>query len=317
MYNFSYFVMTKLPPKMSLFAGSKLNVYNPSLDYFINRIKEKNYFSFIRFQIEYWRQMRIAFQYIGYPGWGAVSLNKNAELYNKIGFKMIEAWEKEQSYGRPWKFDSKIFEDHAKIILNPKPLNFYLGISDRAWYFDQWPPPPHSEWSGWFDPFLYSILPKEETQWNSLVWRRWGHSGKIQEFFKKLQNKTFCIVGPYYYNNFADKLQLPNAHFIEIDYLEASLKIKETYNKIIKQHEILLKTNDDVIYIIVGGAPGAWLVINLHDKLKNAFLIEVGRALDPYYYYDSFMKNVDIQLWGSWLKRNPPKWILNHPSLIR
>jgi len=313
-------LMTSLPPKVPLYRGSKLQVHNPSLDYFINRIKSKQYFSMIRFQIEYWRQLRIALQYLGHKGWHyPPALKKDQEFYDKIGPAMLDAWVKEQSYGRPWLFTEKIFADHVKFITKPKPNDFFLAASDRAWYFDDWPPPPHDAWSRWADTVIQGMLPPGETPWNSLVWRRWGHSGKIQRFFAELKDKTFCFVAPYYYKNFGEKLQLSNFHFIEIDYLQASLHLEKTYNQIIDKHKELRKNNEDIIYIVVGGAPGSWLVINLHGKLDNAFMIEIGRGLDPYYVYDSFIeeKGINMQFWGNWLKRFPPTWVKNHPELIR
>ena len=312
--------MTSLPPKVPLYRGSKLQVYNPSLDYFIDRIKDRQHFSMIRFQIEYWRQVRIALQYLGHKGWQyPSSLQKDNDFLTKVGPAMLDAWVKEQSYGRPWKFTAEMFAEHIKCIVSQKPDNFYLAVSDRAWYFDGWPPPPHPEWSHWADGVIKGMIPNDETPWNSLMWRRWGHSGAIQKFFSELKDKTFCFVAPYYYKNFGEKLKLPNFHFIEIDYLEASLHLEKTKNQIIDKHAELRKSNEDVIYIVVGGSPGSWLVINLHGKLDNAFMIEIGRGLDPYYAYDSFLteKNIKMQFWGNWLKRFPPTWVKKHPELIR
>jgi hypothetical protein len=275
----------------------------------------------IRFQIEYWRQLRIALRYMGHKGWQyPAAMKKDQKFFDEIGQHMLDAWVKEQSFGRPWQFTAELFGDHIKCIAKPKPDNFYLAVSDRAWYFDQLPPPPHPEWSHWAGGVIKGMIPDDETPWNSIVFRRWGHSGKMQRFFNELRDKTFCFVAPYYYANFGDKLQLPNFHHIEIDYLKATMELDETYDKILKKHEELTKDGKDVIYIVVGGAPGSWLVINLHDKLQNAFMIEIGRALDPYYFYDSFIteNNVNLQFWGSWLKRFPPTWVKDkHPELIR
>ena len=41
---------------------------------------------------------------------------------------------------------------------------------------------------------------------------------------------------------------------------------------------------EGTIYLLVAGAMASWYIFKLHGVLKDAFLIDVGRAIDLYYY---------------------------------
>ncbi len=54
-----------------------------------------------------------------------------------------------------------------------------------------------------------------------------------------------------------------------------------------------------------------WLITELHGTLKNANLIDIGRAFDVYYFYDPVMRNSPAWMFGQWLTRRNTAWVKN------
>jgi len=300
--------------KVPIAKGSGLMVYNPSIEYFIEKIAGRKYFSFVRFQVEFWCTARIALQFMGYRGWAYPnSIDITPEFIKTWSQNMIRAWEEKQSYKRPWVFKSEIFEEQLNMIVNPKPNNFKLAVSDRAWFFGKFPPPP-GNWP-WSPRMVKKMIPSGEIPFNAICWRRWGYFGEIQKFFNTFKDKRIVIVGPYYFDNFGEKLGLKNYTHIKISHTNASEYVYDYLEEIKKFHNSI-SPSDDVIYFFSGGSPGIWLIQQLHNKLHNAFMIDIGRAFDVYYFYDTIRKGDAAWKWGCWLERNPPKWIKNKLSNV-
>lgn len=305
---------TKFIHKGPICKGSGLMVYNTDINYFIDLIDKKKYFSFVRLQIEWWCTARIALQFMGYKGWMFPNnIDFSPKFLKKWGRKMVKAWDEKQCYKRPWVFEAYIFESILNMVISEKDDNFYLSVSDRAWYFGKLPP-KKGAWP-WSNKMIKSMIPAGEIPFNSICWRRWGHSGEIHKFFNKFKNKRIAIVGPYYFKNFGEKLGLKKYTHIEIDHIRACHYV-ENYLEQIKRYHNEVNSNEDVIYFFSGGSPGIWLIQQLHSKLSNAFLIDIGRALDVYYFYDKIRIGDARWKWGSWLERNPPIWVKNRNNNI-
>lgn len=305
--------------KMPLFQGSNLEVYVPELDFFMSKIENGESFSFVRFQIEYWRMVRLALRELGWPGWNKPT---NMPLHDDkfiqdLGKQMVRSWNNKQSMGRPIKFIPEVFSDHMRMVINPKPEGFHLGVSDRAWYFGILPPEPIDKWSPWSAPLIKAFLPENEIPFQSIILRRWSNNGTIHQMFEKFKDHPTIILGPYYYKNFAKKLGLTNTKYINISLTEACLHLDSTLKDIERAHNELHNKFGKVFHLYAGGSAGAWLAIKLHEQLKNATIIEFGRALDVYFYYDKVKGEAPRWTWGGWMDLNQPKWIkLKYPKVI-
>ena len=51
------------------------------------------------------------------------------------------------------------------------------------------------------------------------------------------------------------------------------------------------------------------LITELHGKLKNANLMDIGRAFDIYYFNDPVRRQTPGWMWGQWLTRSNTQWI--------
>lgn len=295
--------------RFPLFKGSSLEVGRPTIDYFINRIKNKDYFSLVRFQIEYWKMVRIALQSMGYPGLSAPKiLKKDSQFAEKLGSAMLRTFDNVQEVNgdRPWEFSERVFADHIKMIISNKPNNFFLSVSDKSVYLKDNTPDVGNKWMA---DLIKELIPDSEVPLLSTIWRRWAQNGEIQRLMDLCKDRAVVVVGPYYYEKFGKKLGFNNCHYVRIDLFKACLQVHETYINIKKLHNKLLKTNDDVIYLFAGGSAGAWLIDKLHNQIPRAFMIEFGRALDVYFYNDPVRWKSEKWVFGYWMDKRPPTWL--------
>ena len=295
--------------KAPLFAGSNLDVYWPDIDYFIQKINNKEYVSQMRFQIEYWNMIRSAMRLMGYPGKEIpINLTVDKGFLDKLSRYMIKAFNKDVSvsHRRPWKFSREVFRTHLEAITTSKPEGLILGVADRAIYYGDSTAPNGNKWQA---DLIKKLLPNGETPFVSTVWRKWAQSGEIQKFVDVIKNKPVVVVGPFYYKNLAHKIGLTNHRYIQIDLMEACLHVNKTMQQMSATYSEMVREHGEVIFIMSGGSAGAYLSYKFHDKFKKAHMFELGRALDVYFYYDKIRRQQPKWVFGEWMDSRPPIWI--------
>lgn len=294
--------------KVPLFSGASLDVYNPNINYFINKIKKCEYISQIRFQIEYWNMIRSAMRLMGFPGTDMPNIKIDSIFLDELAINMINSFKNDFKVhrGRPWKFSQKVFRNHLSAITSVKSNNFILAISDKGVCYED-----KVSKSGrmWQSDLIKSFIPIGEVPFLSTVWRKWAQNGEIQNFIDIIKNKAVIIVGPSYYKNLGFKIGLTNYKYIEISLKEACLHVDRTKRQMISKHSEMIKNNNDVTFLLSGGSAGAYLVYELHNKLKNTHLLELGRAMDVFFCYDDIRKTLPKWVFGQWMEDNPPLWL--------
>jgi len=295
--------------KTPLFEGASLEIYRPDIDYFIDKIKNCEYISQIRFQIEYWNMIRSAMRIMGYPGKEMPKVKVDNKFLDKLSHSMMRAFENDYHVGRgrPWKFSQEVFRGHLSAITSPKPEGFILAVADRGVYYDDGVPETGHAWQS---DLIKTLIPNGEVPFLSTVWRKWSQSGEIQKFIDVIKDKAVVVVGPYYYKDLAEKIGLTNHRYIEIHYKEACLHVKKTKQRMIVAYNEMLRENDDVVFLMSGGSAGAWLAYELHTRFEKAHILELGRAMDVFFCYDYDIRSkVPNWVFGQWMKNNPPLWL--------
>lgn len=302
--------MNKLIELVPLFQGSPLKVWNPlSIDYYLNKIHNNEYFSLVRFNLDAFMLIRGAYWSMGFKDWPN---NINYEVLKTLSEHMEKELNvRNEKRNMDYKITAKNFEGILNLMVNHKPENFYLAVSDRTYYYGKFPPPNGKMWVA---NLIKKIIPNNEHPFNSLNWKSWAVSGQIHKLFTQFPKDKIVVVGPPHFSTIDKKTGNDNITHLKIHPTKASFDSEMIYDKMQQIHESYLKDYDRVIYICEGGAPVNWIIYRLHGMLKNAFMIDIGRALDVYYADDQIRKNTPWWQWGGWLNEGgkpSPNWIKN------
>lgn len=292
-----------------LFLKTNYTVFVPNLRFFINKLANKENFAIIKYSVELWMMIDGAIKNMGIPisqiSYEFLSSDENLK---KLAKEISKYWETKRRGVRPWKSNDDAVYRVLKGITEKHTDNFMFGISSRCLTTSNIGANNYQI----RDILLRIMHVSGQTGYSSFIWRDWASSGKINnliEAFNFMPKLKVVIVGAYYFNNFGQKLKLNNYDHICIHQNEALLHLKETKQEILIKHNQYLKNNDFVLYMLVGGTAAMWLILELYRELPSASMIDIGRALDVYYYYDKIKKFTPTYMWGHWLTKSPPKWV--------
>ena len=281
--------------KKPLSKGSSIEVYNPSLDFFLKKIEAENYFSFAKQLHGFWDDILAAM--IVEPTLRKIQYDDDYLLKLSAVMVKVKNARSRLRYTIPLYFDIL----KMTLQLNQAPNNFYFGVSDVDFYPHKEPPYSINSYIPTYNNFkllktnnclkcremrcgdrqlmIKSFLPKNYTPFNGIIWRRFSYNGELESFFEKTKQKhSIIIVGPEYFKDFGTLLEIPDYHHIPIHGVAASEKKEQLLDTILQHHKLL--NNKPAIYFFVAGVLSIWLIHQLHDKVSNSFLIDAGQALD-------------------------------------
>lgn len=289
-----------LAPISKLHSRGQLQIYNPNINWYIDKINNNKYFSLIRFQSEWWMILKKGLKKLGLDNLPPRNIFKKEDFIQKWGQAVADAWQFNQRGNRKHELNADVLTDHIRTIIFPKPKNFYLSVSDRANYYNaNWPPAgPQGSW-GWIDKFIQDLLPQGEIPFNSIIFRRAVMDGSFKKLVNNIRNKKIVFVGPPYYHDIANRAKLQNLTYVKIDLFKATFHVKETLEILEENYK------SDTLYIFCGGCAGAWLIEEMHKKHNDSWFIEFGRAWDAFYYFD---KKVAPEIGVRWMNKSPPYW---------
>jgi hypothetical protein len=317
-----------------LFGGANIEVLEPSLKYFITKIKNGESFTVVRQQSEWWDVVYGGIALLLQQNPQAAIDFRNPEFLDNLVHAMRDNYPKIGG-SRGWPPHTfKVWRESIQIITQEKPPNFYFSVSQAASHNHDiqhindvpravdYTQPPHylmgrpspSEVS----TLISAMFPPDEKLWRSTVWRKWGASGEIHTFFETFKDLPVVVVGRDVYKNFGDKLGLPKFHFLPIHPTCASENIDQTTQEMKNLHESLLSSGENrVIYIMLGGDTTRCMQWRLHDQLDGeVFMIDAGRGLDPYYREDGVFTD-QSPMWGHW-HNSYTSWVQHKcPHVIR
>ena len=293
---------------MPIIEGSSYNVYVPSTSFFTNKILNQEYFSYAKLSVEWWMLIIKAMPIIRMKVSDIIKNGLDKKSIPALAKGMCEAWDRGQKCGRKYKSNAAAIERVLEMSITKKPDGFLLGVTDRCNLKSLTFPLPFRGHN--IIRLIEGMLPKDEIPVHALPFRIWAANGEINNFIDQIRHKTIVLVGPSHLKNFGYKMNLKNFHYVEIHSSDAILHIHKTKAQIQKLHKKLLSKNDDVLYFFIGGGAAMWLITELHG-LEKAYIIDIGRAFDVYYFYDPVMKKYPGWMFGQWLNRRNTAWVQN------
>ena len=291
---------------MPISEGSSYNVYVPQVEFFTDKILNNYFFSYTKLSVEWWMLLSKATKAIGLN----IKNGIDKKLIPRIASEMILEWNLRQKMNRKYKANKSVIRRILEMSIDKKPSKFFLGVTDRSIVRDTTFPLPNR--AGELLNLIKGTLPKGEIPIHALPFRIWAVTGEINRFFDLIRHKNIVVVGPSHLQNLGYKLKLKHYNYVNIHNSNAILHVEKTKLQIEKLHDKFLSGHDDVTYFFIGGSAAMWLITELHGKLKNANLIDIGRAFDVYYYYDPVMKQYPNWMFGQWLNGCNTAWIRNN-----
>ena len=282
-----------------LAVNDVVKIYYPNLDFFLEKIKNLEYFSMIRFADWWWEGLLRAFNKID-PSFDIMkdNINLNNSLIKKIGQHFVDVGK-----NHPYNASLPIMIENVRITIGECPSNLFFTVKA--------------------DELKRRYLVKKLTLNDEFLyahsWRNFATTGEIHRLFEENSNYHFIMIGPFFYKNFGKKLSLNKFSFVEIDERNGCANVDATISKIINMRQAI--KNQKVICLFSAGGMSPYIITKLHKLLNNTFLIDVGRALDAYYCHDNVLINGPDWRWsGAWFgplyprkaKKEWTKWTLKY-----
>lgn len=130
---------------------------------------------------------------------------------------------------------------------------------------------------------IKKLFPGRYSFYCALTFKRNFVDGKQDLFLDAIKDYNVVGVGLTHLKSFGEG-KLPNYKHFKIE-IGDHLKKEKILNTIIDNHQ------KDTVYLLqCGELFSSWLILNLYNKLDNAFILDMGRAMD--YNLD---KNYDIE----------------------
>jgi hypothetical protein len=284
--------------RVALSRDSEIMVLQPEIGFFIEKIKQEEYFSFTRQLHGFWDAII-----------SALILEKDLRSIEKYDdsylLRLSEAMVRAKSDIMPLHYDKYLYFDVLKYIIHidEMPGELYFGVSDVDFYPQEEPPYSTKSYAGFFpthhllpisdhlkcykiscgdrQEIIRYFLPEGYTPFNGIIWRRYSYFGMLKELLEAVKSThAIVIIGPSQFREFGFLHGITDYHHIEIHNTDASY-YREDLLAVINDYHADHYLKNPIIYFIVAGVLGVWLVSKLHHNLKRAFIIDIGLGLDP------------------------------------
>jgi len=281
--------------RITLSRDSDLEVYDPDIDFFLDKIQKNEYFSYTRQLHGFWDAIIGAL--ILDPS--LCKLSREEEWLKALSSVMVKA----KNAMNPLRYSDEVYFDVLKMIVNldQYPGNFYFGVSDVNFYSTKLPEhsaydlvsgfpafrllPVHNK-SRCFTPtygdrqqIIRYFLPDNYVPVNGVIWRKYGFRGSLIRLFEKLKNLPVVIVGPAHYSSFGQVAKLDKFYHIPIHGTRASFSRFQILDSIKQLHQ-KISGKQSLTFLFVAGTLSCWFINQLHGKLDRTNLIDTGLALD-------------------------------------
>ena len=220
----------------------RLAVYPTPVAYFADRIRHQQYFSYARFNRAFWEAWRPVRD-------GDASLRpERAALLHDLASEI-----------------RGLRDDDPNLFVATSHLRY--PNSDRM-----------EAGSQNDDEILATIeatLPPAYVAHDGQLFKRATIDGRIRALYEALRSLRVIAVGPAWLATLKERLKLPRFGLRSIDGADDRQRILEA---LVEDHRRLC--GEPVAYLFHADLLSPWLVLQLHRRLRNAFLLDLGSALD-------------------------------------
>ena len=267
-----------------------IKVALPSVDFWINKIKNKEHFHFVKCNHGLYDHLHSS--YAKENSIRPIPFPKNSEEAVPILFKRIDKWNKNVKYDIYKKSIDALYTD----LRNRENKNLFVGISDSngfAWIIKR----NKTGHASTFNTMCTMIDKNSRPYIHGGIIRQYTVKEEINNLFKEFEKEenNVIIVGPKYCENY--KCKIKNFKMVTIPHINALNNFEEIVNSINKKID---KSKHNIIL-----ASCAVMSFLLSQRFRNNnqcyhTFIDVGRAFDHY---------LKDKLNQPWLKVPTERWV--------
>lgn len=232
-----------LPVRLS--ERHRLAVYPTPAAYFADRIRHQQYFSYARFNRDFWEAWRPV-----RDGDGSVRAERAAllrDLAAEIG---------------------GLRDDDPNLFVATSHLRY--PNSDRI--------EAGSQHDDEILATIESTLPAGYVAHDGQLFKRATIDGRIRALYEALRSLRVIAVGPAWLATLKERLKLPRFGLHALDGANGRDGRRQILAALEEDHARLC--GEPTAYLFHADLLSPWLVLQLHRKLRNAFLLDLGSALD-------------------------------------
>lgn len=258
----------------------KFSLIQNDFDFFINKINNKKYYSLARFNHGIWDKI-LKFK-----------VPMDISDHRKMMIAAQIYCEGEQAM---WKASPKVVYDCFDLMRNfdiyNKNESFYLAISHLGY--------PQSEVKQAEIkrvrniPLYNNFIHKNAEVYDGLLFKKAIINNKFHKILDLIFNKNVIIVAPnnedvnqivlskYFMENFGKRFGIKNFYHVDIHPFEAAIYYEAITSNVVEAHyKISKSSSEDTVILFKAGPLGPAIMKNLHGKLQNTFMIDIGNAFD-------------------------------------
>jgi hypothetical protein len=263
-----------------IYLSETLKVYNPKINFFIDKLDRKEFFSFCKLNHAFWD---VAINHL------KLKDNENYPAFLPQGWLAL--------HGR------ELLADLLLIVKDIPKTNIFLGVSNMG--------VPDLEISKnylfYYTPiqemaqFIKNQFPEDYKLYYGPIWKKYAIENSLLKFMKKISNYPMIVVGLKHLSGMKQKLKIDKFYHVVLDY-KATLIRESILKEIIN---IRSKIKEPVVILFQAGeSVSTWLIYHLRNQ-KNTFLLDMGRAIDLWSFKPQmhhFVPDINNQMWVKMMK---------------
>lgn len=241
--------------------------FRPPIEYFLNKISSREYFSFCKLNHSFWEVLYDV---------------KNNEhiLENYLNIKHDDSFRAHFAIGWLKLHGLDLMHDLLNLIQTLKNRNLMFGAGNSGpvneeFYLNSLPNEVRFDIMKKNIPdFIKSNLPENYIPFFGPIWKEYVINNTIYKLFNLINNKRIVLVGLPYLKH--------NTVLNKFEFIELSLK-NATKNRFdLLNYFNSVQKEDDVWLFQAGDSLSTWFISQMNDNFKNAWLIDIGRAFDKF-----------------------------------
>lgn len=235
-----------------------------NLDQIVDKIRKREYFSYVRLLHGLWERL----YYVSQPPRTIDSIK--SDIYNAAKIPTPE-----MAYPP---YDHEFWKAQNLRMLD----NYLIELLDMIGQ------PGHVMWGVGTSGFegqtfgheqsqeILSLF-KDRTLYNGYVWKNSFINGTIVKFLREIQDKHVVVIGMHHLRYINKYL-----HFTKFKFYPIEMPLEHRRNKMVNDwitfHQQF--NGEEVVYLTQLSVIGTWIISKIDDRLKNAYIFDMGRSLD-------------------------------------
>lgn len=232
----------------------------------IRRIYNRQHFSFTKLLHGFWERLYL----ISEPPRTLDSVKASIRTAQKIQTPQATIPSQEAAFWSPKSLT--MIDDHLADLLDMvgRPGHVVWGVGNSGYagttHFKQQK-----------SQAIIDLLPSDRILHNGYLWKDACCDGSIAHFFVAIHHISVVLIGMHHLRDINKYLKFPKFHFYPVEMPMEPIRHRMIDDWITYHQQF---AGQDVVYLVQMSAIGSWIIAQIGNRLQNAFIFDLGRALD-------------------------------------